>query len=111
MIKTLLDSSQDSNSNFESLVTAKTVPISNKCWQRIIEVEKSYLLRGLDIARGVGTPIAFSRWCMVGEGATPPSPRSRSGVWLRDPGISILEETSNSSQTKPQKQMKHLILE
>lgn len=42
--------------------------------------EASYLLRGLDMARGVGTPMALIRCCMVGDGPA----RSMSGVWLRD---------------------------
>lgn len=42
--------------------------------------EASYLLRGLDMARGVGTPMALIRCCIVGDGPA----RSMSGVWLRD---------------------------
>ena len=48
----------------------------------------SYTYRriGLDNARGVGTPIALMRCCIVGLGETPLILRSfsESGVWLRD---------------------------
>lgn len=49
--------------------------------REIVKVrEASYLLRGLDMARGVGTPMALIRCCIVGDGPA----RSMSGVWLRD---------------------------
>jgi hypothetical protein len=55
-------------------------------------VKWTYLLIGLDMANGVGTPpIAFIRCVMVGLGGIPgprptgwPSGDNGSGVWLRD---------------------------
>lgn len=52
----------------------------------------TYLLMGLDMAKGVGTPMAFILCCMVGLGGRPGlrptgcwlSGERGSGVWLRD---------------------------